>query len=68
MSKLVRVRAKARGFIQNRIMEIGQEFDVPEGIKGSWFEPVASEARPRKPKPEAPAAADKADPDAEDLV
>lgn len=35
----MRVIAKARGFF-GQLIEPGQEFEVPEGTKGSWFETV----------------------------
>lgn len=33
------VRATQRGQY-GHVREIGDEFEVPEGTKGSWFEPV----------------------------
>lgn len=35
----VLVKATAKGLC-GRVMEPGEEFYVPEGAKGSWFEPV----------------------------
>ena len=43
------VISKARGYF-NGIREPGQKFEVPEGSKGSWFEPVdkPSESKPSR--------------------
>lgn len=35
----MRVKATKLGFYGGR-RQPGDEFDVPEGLKGSWFEPV----------------------------
>jgi hypothetical protein len=51
--KLVRVRASAAGYggVPTDRRNRGDEFDVPEGTKGSWFKPLA-EAEPAPPTPE----------------
>lgn len=36
----MKVIATARGFDNVAVREIGDEFDVPEGSKGSWFKAV----------------------------
>jgi hypothetical protein len=52
----MKVRATKRGLF-GHIREIGDEFEVPEGTKGSWFEPVDDEAEhgedaaPRRGRP-----------------
>ena len=52
------VIATAKGFF-GQYRDEGDEFEVPEGTKGSWFKPVdvpedeaAAARRPRKPKDE----------------
>jgi hypothetical protein len=39
----MRVVANAKGYFGS-LREVGDEFEVPDGIKGSWFAPVAAEA------------------------
>lgn len=63
----MRVIATKRGFF-GALREPGDEFEVPQGTEGSWFEPVAVEKpaeakRAAKPKaePKAPLEGDKAD-------
>lgn len=41
----MKVRATQRGQY-GHVREIGDEFEVPEGTKGSWFEPVQTESEP----------------------
>lgn len=48
----MRVIATALGFDGRDLRQAGEEFDMPEGAKGSWFDPV----EPADPKPAAPAA------------
>lgn len=43
----MKVVATAKGFV-GKLREIGEEFDVPEGLKASWFVPVL---QPEAPKP-----------------
>ena len=46
-------------FYNGRRVRVGQEFDIPQGSKGSWFAPVASDeakkatAKPSKDVPKA---------------
>ena len=44
------VKATAKGYLGS-LREAGDEFEVPDGTKGSWFAPVAvePEAKPSKP-------------------
>lgn len=44
----MRVIATARGFDGHVVREVDEEFDVPDGAKGSWFLPVG-EPLPAKP-------------------
>jgi hypothetical protein len=37
------VKAKAKGHFGS-LREVGDEFEVPHGTKGSWFTPVAASA------------------------
>ncbi len=43
----MRVRATANGYggTPPGRRKVGDEFDMPEGSRGSWFTPVASEPR-----------------------
>lgn len=50
----MKVIATKHGFF-GKLRQPGEEFDVPDGAKGSWFEPVAKKAS-RKPAAETPAA------------
>jgi len=47
----MKVVATEKGYL-GWIREPGDEFDVPEGVTGSWFKPVAEppKAEPAKPK------------------
>ena len=49
-----------------KLREPGDEFEVPDGTKGSWFEPVKPTAEGKKPNKAADKAGDK--PTADDLV
>lgn len=40
----MKVIATARGFDNVATREVGEEFDMPKGSKGSWFAPVAKQA------------------------
>ena len=44
----MRVIATAVGFFDN-LRQKGDEFDVPEGAKGSWFKPVPADEPEAKP-------------------
>lgn len=45
----MKVTARFKGYY-GQIREVGEVFDVPEGTKGSWFDPVpASPAPPVEP-------------------
>lgn len=44
----MRVRAIAKGFF-GHLREVGAEFEVPDGAKASWFEPVDGEVVVEKP-------------------
>jgi len=54
----MRVIATKEGHDGVVIRRPGDEFDMPDGSKGSWFEPVPAEPKPKKAKaaPEAPPA------------
>lgn len=41
----MKVIATKRGFDNVTIREEGDEFDMPEGAKGSWFKPVGKPAK-----------------------
>lgn len=43
----MKVKATKRGYDGTRVIEEGEEFDMPEGAKGSWFKPVKGD----EPKP-----------------
>ncbi len=51
----MRVIATARGFDNQKLREVDEEFDVKDGTKGSWFKPVEKQRRGR----EAPTADEK---------
>lgn len=46
----MRVVSTAIGFDNIVVRQPGEEFDMPEGSKGSWFKPV--ESRPKTIEPE----------------
>jgi hypothetical protein len=50
MRTMVNVIATGQGWDGIAIREPGEEFQMPEGATGSWFEPLDDDAR-RKPKP-----------------
>jgi len=55
----MRVTATKEGFDGAVMRRPGEEFDMPDGSKGSWFEPVPAEpVKPKKAKaaPDAPPA------------
>lgn len=54
----MRVIAKAMGFYGGIRRREGQVFEVPEGTKGSWFEPVGGQPAKAKPRKEVPASPD----------
>lgn len=37
----MRVKATKTGFYNDSLRDPGDEFEVPDGLKGSWFVPVA---------------------------
>jgi hypothetical protein len=50
----MKVKAKALGFYGGSRRRPGEVFEVPEGARAKWFEPVSAapaepEAKPRKP-------------------
>jgi len=46
----MKVIATARGYDNTVLREVGEEFTMPEGSKGSWFIPKPAEAKAAKPK------------------
>ena len=46
----MRVTAIKEGFDGQAIRRPGDEFDVPDGAKGSWFEPVQTDPEPKRRK------------------
>lgn len=44
----MKVIATKPGYDNVKYREVGDEFDMPEGSKGSWFQPVAVKAEPVK--------------------
>ena len=56
----MRVIATAVGYDNKALRQPGDEFEMPDGMKGSWFEPkdppVAPPARKGKAAAQAPAA------------
>jgi hypothetical protein len=58
----MRVRALSPGFYPDTLRSAGDEFEVPDGTKGSWFEPVDGEVGEVKPKPAAKSAKVKGEP------
>jgi len=54
----MKVVALEKGYLGS-VREPGEEFDVPEGVKGSWFKPVPKTPKEKpKGKGDAPAADD----------
>lgn len=50
----MKITAIKPAFYNGRRVRVGDELDIPEGTKGSWFAPVASpEAEAAKPKAKA---------------
>ncbi len=56
----MRVIATAVGFFDN-LRQKGDEFEVPEGAKGSWFKPVPADEPEAKPALGRKASAEPAD-------
>lgn len=51
----MKIVATKTAFYNGRRVRPGAELDVPQGLKGSWFAPVASpEAKAAKEKPAKP--------------
>jgi hypothetical protein len=46
----MRAKAISVGFISGSLVQPGQEFEVPDGAKGSWFVPVNEFKAAPKPK------------------
>ncbi len=46
----MKVRAIENGFF-GRYIEAGQVFDVPNGVKGSWFEPFKGKVKAEETGP-----------------
>ncbi len=46
----MRVTATKEGFDGQVIRRPGEEFDMPDGVTGSWFEPVPAEPKPKRRK------------------
>jgi hypothetical protein len=57
----MKVRATKQGYDGIAVRQPDEEFEMPEGVKGSWFVPVKAD-----PPPKARRAA-QAEPSAEDL-
>ena len=56
----MKVKAISPGYL-GKLRETGDEFEVPEGVKGSWFVPVDGEAKTKgkaKAKPDDPTPGD----------
>lgn len=54
----MKVTATKPGYF-GKLRQIGDEFDVPDGTKASWFAPAAADQKPAEPaKKQKPAAAD----------
>lgn len=53
----MKVIATKTGFDGKRVRNVGDEFEMPEGSKGSWFVP-AQKAEVKKPKTPAPSSDD----------
>lgn len=52
----MKVVATKTGFDGKRIRTAGETFEMPDGSRGSWFEPVKAEKEGPKPKePKSPA-------------
>ena len=57
----MKVIATKQGYF-GKLREPGDEFEVPDGTKGSWFQPVGQKANGKGgKKPEAPASEKPAD-------
>ena len=57
----MKVIATKQGYF-GKLRDVGDEFEVPEGSKASWFQPVAQKASGKGgKKPEAPATEKPAD-------
>lgn len=57
----MKVIATKQGYF-GKLREPGDEFEVPDGTKGSWFQPVEQKANGKGgKKPEAPASEKPAD-------
>ena len=57
----MKVIATKQGYL-GKLRQPGDEFEVPEGSKGSWFQPVEQKANGKGgKKPEAPASEKPAD-------
>jgi len=52
----MRVVATAPGFDNVKLREPGEEFDMPDGSKGSWFRPVVKRKGPADPAASPPQA------------
>ena len=46
----MKVIATKPGFYAGHLWQVGNEFDVAEGAKASWFTPVVEYKPPAKPK------------------
>lgn len=52
----MKVIATKTGFDGKRIRVAGEAFEMPDGSKGSWFEPAKAEKKSQEPKePKSPA-------------
>jgi hypothetical protein len=47
----MKAKAISVGFVNGSLVQPGQEFEVPDGAKGSWFVPVGEFKAQPKPKP-----------------
>ena len=54
----MRVTATKEGFDGQVIRRPGEEFDMPDGVTGSWFEPVPAEPKPKRAEPKPKRAAE----------
>ena len=48
----MRVIATAQGYF-GQLLEAGQEFEVPDGTKGSWFKPAGKDDKGEAASPKA---------------
>lgn len=46
----MKVIATKKGYDGINVREPGEEFDMKDGAKGSWFEPVKAEPKAEEPK------------------